>query len=127
LSLHGDNRDKVVPSFMIEWGKVELDNLMRYKMDQGSGKHGDVEDKDFPTLMVRMIKYMGEFMTSIDDVNFRGTIEAIADVMNTGRLLFPKAQMEYEKQLDEIRIQKRHDVEIRIDDHRGDQESTRLE
>ncbi len=127
MSLHGDNRDKNVPSFMLEWGKVELENLKKYKMMQGSGKHGDWTDKDFNMLAVRLIKYMGEFMVSIDEVNYRGTIEAIADMINTGELLFPKAQQRYEEQREELSGRDPYVEPKNIEDTQGDQTSTRLE
>lgn len=81
----------IIPrTIFVEWDKVTLSEIMAYKMRKGREKYGDPKKMSFNRLLFIYLRRFGEFLSSLEDEAPDNSMEAIADINNTGALLYDK-------------------------------------
>lgn len=92
--------------FTVDYAAITLEELAEHKMEKGESKYGNPDNYQTAAMLIRYIRHIGEFLTSVEDMNHSQLLEYIADIQNVGSLLYPKIQedmiqKEYEDQLAE--------------------------
>jgi len=80
--------------FSVDYTTITLEELAEHKMDKGAEKYQNPDNYTTGAMMMRYLRHIGEFIVSMEDLNYSEMMEYIADVQNVGALLFPKLQEE---------------------------------
>ena len=78
--------------FNVDFATITLEELAEHKMDRGTEKYQNPDNYRTATMMMRYLRHIGEFIVSIEDMNYPSMMEYIADIQNVGMLLYPKLQ-----------------------------------
>jgi hypothetical protein len=86
-----DPSSKASP-FLVDFGSITLEELAEYKMEKGRAKFENPDNYTAASMLMRYIRHIGEFLNSIEGLDYGAMMEYIADVQNVGSLLYPKLQ-----------------------------------
>lgn len=79
-----------------DWAQLSIEELMELKMEKGHRKYGDPANYTWPEMAQRFHRHIGEWFVASEGFDDHiGMLEAIADICNVGKLLFPKLQELY--------------------------------
>lgn len=86
-----DPSSKASP-FSVDFGSITLEELAEYKMEKGASKFENPDNYTASAMLMRYIRHIGEFLNSIEGLDYGSMMEFIADIQNVGSLLYPKLQ-----------------------------------
>jgi len=114
---------------LVNYEKLSIEEIMNIKMDRGAEKYLSPDEYDFGDMLLRTMKYVGEFLQWVAMDDPERVMESAADVSNGMKLFYPKLQERLiERKLVERAVAKKPiSLTLESKNKHRDEESSRFE